>query len=258
MDILPQLQELGFRRNDAAIYVDLLKHGSATPTVIAQHLGFSRSYAYDTLSRLEKQGVVTVSDTNGQRVYAPVPAAALAELAAQRAEAFARLLPALTVLTTTSKLSVEVYKGTFVYRTLLLDILGKLHKKQEVLIFGINDAQLLEDDWVQTRLRMYFEKAKRLGIQERAIVSADNVAPPGAITQYRSLPFGFFEGTAFEVYGDTLALFLKGEPDHLLLVRSTQVANSYRQQFELLWSQARSIQTGPLTSKKDKKQDSKK
>ncbi len=245
MDALKELQDLGFRRNDALIYVELLKAGSTTPAALAQRLGFSRSYAYDALARLETQGIAAPSKERGQRVYAALAPEALAELAAQRADAFSSLVPALSALAMPRDgLAVEVHKGKYVYRTLLLDILARLRRGDEVLIFGIDDAQLLSDDWAQKRLRLYFAKAKRLAIRERAIVREGNVAPPEAITRYRAMREELFDAVAFEVYADTLALFLRGEPDHLLLVRSARVAQSYRRQFELLWRQATPLRAG--------------
>jgi len=41
------------------------------------------------------------------------------------------------------------------------------------------------------------------------------------------------------VYGNKVAIFLWGNPNHLILIESKEAANSYRKQFELLWKLAK-------------------
>jgi HTH-type transcriptional regulator, sugar sensing transcriptional regulator len=241
--VMQELRDIGLTENEVSIYLALLKEGTMTPARLAQRVGMSRPYVYDAIERLIEKGVLGSVLQDQKRCYLAVPPQRLAEMAADRAQRMQNVVAHLAALQEDAhgELSVEVHKGRFVYRTLLLDILSTLKKGDEVLIYGIDDNLLYGEEMGKKRLDLYFAKCQRLGIKERAIVKEDNRAPKSAKdTLYRTLPAKTIGATAFEVYGDRLAILLLGNPNHLILVKNKRIAESYKSQFEILWKNAKS------------------
>ena len=90
-----------------------------------------------------------------------------------------------------------------------------------------------------THLKIYFSKLRKKGIKEKVIVGkGGKMIKEAKTTTYRSLPVDCVGNTAFEVYKDKVAIFLWGEPNHLILIKNREVAESYRKQFNLLWKQS--------------------
>jgi len=234
-----ELKEFGLTDNEVKIYLTLLRLGTSNPAEIAEKTGFSRSYVYDALERLlEKEMVASVLKNNKKHYIATNPKR-LEELSKQRLEKIQKIVPKLEGLQNISKeeIKVELHKGTYVYKTLLKDILSTLKRNSEVLIFGIDDGALTRlDKYYLTHLKQYFARLQKMKIKERVIVKKKSkILKEAKTTTYRFLSDEIIGNTAFEVYGNKVAIFLWGTPNHLILIDDKEVANSYRNQFEILW-----------------------
>lgn len=239
-----ELKEFGLTENEIKIYLALLKLGTSNPAEIAEKTGFSRSYVYDALERLLEKEMVSSILKNNKKHYGATNPKRLQQLAEQRLEKIQKIIPALEDLQKVSKeeIKVELHRGTYVYKTLLRDITSVLKNHDEVLIFGIDDDTLIKlDPHYQTHLNIYFNLLKKKNIKEKVIVKIGaKILKEAKTTLYRHLPKYSIGNTAFEVYGDKVAIFLWGTPNHLILIENKEVADSYRKQFEILWNMANS------------------
>jgi len=234
-----ELKEFGLTENEIRIYLALLKLGTANPAEIAGKTGFSRSYVYDALERLLEKEMVSSILKNNKKHYSAINPGRLEELAKQRLEKIQNIIPKLEGLQKTQKeeIRVDLHRGTYVYKTLLRDILLTLKRNDEVLIFGIDDEVLIKlDKYYLAHLKQYFSKLEKLNIKEKAIVKRNaKILKEAKTTTHKFLPKNIIGNTAFEVYGNKVAIFLWGTPNHLILVENKEVANSYRNQFKILW-----------------------
>ena len=238
-----ELQDFGLTDNEIKVYLTLLKLGSSNPTTIAEKTGFSRPYVYDVLERLlEKQMVSTVLRKN-KKYYDAVEPKRLVELTRQKMESIEKIVPDLTKLKSTAKesIKVELHKGNYVYKILLNDILATLKSGDEILIYGIDDETLINlDKYTPIYLDQYLARIVKLKIKERLIGKKGSlILPEAKTTKYKFLPKEIIGNTAFEVYANKVAIFLWGEPSYLILIENKEIANSYRNQFEMLWKQAK-------------------
>jgi hypothetical protein len=81
-------------------------------------------------------------------------------------------------------------------------------------------------------------------ISERLIVKEGNkILPQAKTTTYRFLPEEIIGNLAFVTYANRLAIFIWGEPNHLIFIHNKLVATSYRNQFEILWTAAKMKKT---------------
>lgn len=234
-----ELKEFGLTDNEIEIYLSLLKLGTVSPNIIAEKTGFSRSYVYDALERMMGKEMVSSVLKNNKKNYAATDPKRLDELAKQRLERIQKIIPELEGLREISKeeVKVELHRGAYVYKILLKDIVATLKKNDEVLIFGIDDDALIKlDKYYLTHLKQYFAKLQRMNIKEKVIVKKSAKTIKNAkTTKYKFLPIKTIGSTAFEVYGNKVAIFLWGVPHHLILIENKEVADSYRNQFKILW-----------------------
>lgn len=236
------LRSLGLTENEVKIYLILLQTGTISPSKIAEKTGFSRSYVYDALERLLEKEMVSCILKNNKKQYSATSPKRLLELEKQRFEKLVSIIPHLEDLQGSIKedIKVELHRGTYVYKILLNDILTDLRKGGEVFIFGINDEFLIKSNqYYLTHLKQYYNRLKKLNIKEKCIVKKNaKVFKNWKTTKYRFLAEKVIGNTAFEVYGNKVAIFLWGTPNHLILIENKEVANSYRNQFEILWKAA--------------------
>src|SRR3989338_5425843 len=67
------LQDIGLTKNQADIYLLLLKLGVVSVSKLAKHTRLHRSNLYDVLENLQKKGLVNSSNEEGVRFYRPSP-----------------------------------------------------------------------------------------------------------------------------------------------------------------------------------------
>ena len=75
MQMVPELQALGFTEYEARAYVALLQAGPLTGYQVAKASGIPRPNIYPLLERLEQRGALTRVETEGRIRYRAVPAA---------------------------------------------------------------------------------------------------------------------------------------------------------------------------------------
>ena len=240
---MEELKELGLTDNEIKIYLVLLKLGNGTPLEIGEKTGFSRSYVYDALERLIDKQIVSLVLKNNKKYYIPIEPKKLEQIQIDKLEKLQKILPQLEELKANSneEVKVELHKGTYIYKTLLKDVILTLKEKEEVLIFGIKDEDLISmDKYYYEPVSQYFSKLDKSKIKEKVITSFGTIKLKGAkTTSYKFLPKNLMENTAFEVYGSKVAIFLWGMPHYLIIIENKIIANSYRNQFNLLWKIAK-------------------
>ncbi|MBI5391201.1 hypothetical protein HZB02_06955 [Candidatus Woesearchaeota archaeon] len=189
-----------------------------------------------------EKGVVSSIQIKNKKNYQAADPRRLEEVATQRLENLQKIIPQLIQYQNfvTEEIKVELHKGKHVYKTLLNDIIVTLKRNDEVLVYGIDDDILLRlDKYTPSNLNLYLAKAVKLNIHEKVIAKQGNtVLKEAKTTTYRFLPKDVIGNAAFEVYGNKVAILLWGSPNHLILITDKEVADSYRNQFKILWENA--------------------
>ena len=77
-------------------------------------------------------------------------------------------------------------------------------------------------------------------IKERVIIrEGEKGAFLKGTSKYKKIPIKFFNPNPTQIYGDNVQIIIWGNPDHLIIIRSKEVADSYRKQFEFMWKYAK-------------------
>ena len=85
-DSVERLEQLGFNRSEARVYITLLQRGPLTGYELAKVSGVPRANVYAVLQKLEQRGAVTRLYKRAGTRYAPVPFTELLEKLRQRYE----------------------------------------------------------------------------------------------------------------------------------------------------------------------------
>ena len=234
-----ELRELGLTDNEIKLYLALLGHGALSPTQLAQKTGLHRSYVYDTLDRLLERGVINTVLVDKKKNYQVVDPRILREIFELKLRHLDTILPKLSGLfrETKEETRVELHRGKRVYRTLIKDLVSSLKKQEEVYLFGIDESRLEMVEAIY--LKQYFTILKEKKVREKIIIAKGKKRFKHPQLEYRELDPSYIGDTAFVIYQSKVAMFILGEPHHLIVIENESVANTYRKQFSLLWSIAK-------------------
>jgi HTH-type transcriptional regulator, sugar sensing transcriptional regulator len=231
-----ELKELGLTRNEIKIYVALLEHGVLNPTHLAEKTGLHRSYVYDTVERLLERGIANTVLVNNKKHYQAVDPKALREIFELKLQKIDSILPQLRSLFTESKeeTRIELHRGKRVYRTLIKDLTANVQKNDEILLMGVDENILETVEPIY--LKQYFNILKEKSVKERIIIKKGGKRLDENHIEYKELDSKYFDDTTMVIYQAKVFIFIWGNPYHLITIESQKVANTYKKQFELLWS----------------------
>ena len=238
------LRKIGLTENEIKIYLDLLKSGSSTTYDIGKRTGIYRVHVYDKLEQLMNKGLVTHIYRGAKKFFQATSPEKLKQyledkkrdLEAQE-EAVGSILPELEAMANLPKEDtfVEVFKGNEGLKYFLKDI---VKTKKEVLITGIDDKKYQEA--LPVFMKQYFRDLKKNNIKERVITVKrkgvflfdKELAPT---TTYRFLEATQFNPTNTFVYGNKVVIVTWGAPVTAVMIKNSQIAETYRNHFEHLW-----------------------
>jgi len=117
------------------------------------------------------------------------------------------------------------------------DFLSVLQAGGEVLYMGIDNRRFEHND--KERLRAYkrFEdEAIRREINERLLFLEGDLNFLSRRNNYRWVPKELFGEIPMAIYGDNVSIILWGPPMRLVVIRNAAIAETFRRQFDAIWS----------------------
>ncbi len=245
MEILDTLQELGLTRNEARVYLAVVRSSGMAASDAAAITGINRPNIYDIFKKLESKGFVGSFRLNNKTNYKAMGVAGVQSVMEEKLMQLKALAAELEQQEGEDKeCEVAVFSGRRILRVLQNDINEtKLKEKfKESVAFGVDDRKFMGlDKVVMTR---FFEAMKENGLTERVIVDCGNDFFPGPqeTTEYRSLPGHYFDShTSIVVYGHKVGIVIFSETPFLILVKSRRFAQSHLHHFEFLWKMAKKV-----------------
>ena len=235
------LKEIGLTEYESELYLALLEHDQISAYVLAEKTGLYRQAVYDAINRLIEKGFVSSVKDGKSQLYKAVDPKLILEYLKGKTENFEQILPDLTNLQKKSaeKIIVETYKGKNAVRICLKDVIKELRKKG-----GVNLCTAVDEKQFEEKYKLIMDQYERdmlhYKLKEKVILKkgTKGVFNKGSST-YRTIPEKFFNPNPTQIYGDNVSIMILGNPDYLIIIRSKEVAESYRKQFEFLWKQAK-------------------
>ncbi len=235
------LKELGLTDYEIKIYLALLEHGQISAYVLAEKTGLYRQAIYDAINRLIEKGYVNSVKEGKSQLYRAIDPEFILEYLNEKTEVFKQVLPNLLGLQkkSTDKIIVETYKGKNAVRICIRDVVNELRKKG-----GENLCTAVDEKEFEKKYNLIIDQYERdmihYKLKERVILKEGVKGILNKRTStYKTIPDKFFNPNPTQIYGDTVSIIILGNPTHLIIIRSKEVAEAYRRQFEFLWKHAK-------------------
>jgi len=227
------LTRLGFNRTEAAIYLVLLELGQAQAGLISKRSQVNRTTTYDAIERLLDKGLVTYTVQANKKIFRPAVPSKILENLREQEKLTRELLPKLDSLFKDSKEKEEseIYKGRRGIKSIMQDIL----RCKEYVAFGSSGRflEIMKHDFLAFQVRK-----RELKIRSRIILdesSRGSESVEKGYASFRFIPEAYSAPTTTFVYGGRTAIIVWGETPIATVIRSEEVAESYRNYFKLLW-----------------------
>lgn len=233
-----ELKELGFTKNESKIYLALLKNGALNPTELAKITGLHRSYIYDATEKLMERGTINSILINNKKHYQAVGLNVLRENFELKLKSIDEIIPKLASLSKISKeeTHIELHKGERIYKTLIKDLVANIKKGDVVYLMNIDEEILEKVEPIY--LKQYFTIIKEKGVKEQIIISSGGKKFKEAGLKYKTLEQKYLGESGTVIHNEKVYLFIFGEPNYLIVIKNKKIANTYRNNFELLWEKA--------------------
>ena len=231
------LKSIGLTENESKIYLALLKLRSALAGQLTKETGVHRRNVYDSLERLVQKGLVSYVMQGTRRYFVAEKPERLVEIMQYKIEDLKEIVPKLkSQYESVSGQEARIYRGKRGLKTLMDD---QIATGENICIFG---AYGNLDNVLQYFFPQFEKRRLRAGIKVKLVFDENEKARAATkypLVQARFLPKNFSGPVATDVYGDKVALIVWTDPILVTLIESKELANAYRNYFDILWRAAK-------------------
>ena len=245
------LEKLGLTKNEAKVYLALLKLGTTTSKLIIEKTELHRQLVYDALELLIEKGLVSYVLESKRKNFKATDPKEFIELFNKRIkeieiqkENFKKSLEELEKIKETSneEQDATIYRGNKGIKSLLDDI---IRDKKETLTIGTSDIEgeayayhlefnIPQFHNVREKSKVPFKMLLSEELNERA-----KKLNKLQHTQVKVLPKEFTSNSSTNIYGDKISIIMWGSQPFGILIKSKEIAQSQRKHFNILWDIAK-------------------
>jgi len=240
------LQELGFNKNEALVYLSLARFGSADAHQLIKETQCHKNIIYDNLDKLMHKGLVTFIVADGRRVFTLAAADTIVHFFEEQEQALAQkkvkaqqLAKQINAMRHTAPNSAQatIYTGVHGVRTYFSET---LHGSDYVVFGGPKESV---DIMGVTFWENHNVKRVQHNVKARMIFNP-SLKEYGKSLLNKHTQLRYFEGnfeplTETHVQDDNVAIIVWTTQPLLFLIKDKNVAHAYLQFFENMWTQAK-------------------
>lgn len=234
------IKNLGLTDYEVELFLALVKNGPLSVYEISKKTGLYRQVCYDSLNRLQEKGFVSFVLKDNKKIFQAIDPKQISDLLDEQKKLYESILPELLEMQSLGRddISVEVFKGKKIIRVALRDIINTLNKGGEVLCTAVDEKFALESD--KTTIEQYERDIILYKIKERVIIKqgGEGFLKKGN-TKYVHIEDKYFNPNPLLIYGDKVQIIMWGNPNYLIKIKSKDISDSFRKQFELMWKIAK-------------------
>jgi sugar-specific transcriptional regulator TrmB len=237
-------QDLGLSQNEARIYEILLREGELTVPEISLKSGIHRRNAYDTIERLITKGMAFSVLASRNNKYNAVDPAKLIEIIREKERRVATVLPELErkFRNRIAPAEAYIYKGLEGQKNIWSDV---LRVGETSYFVGAKGSWF--DKRISEEALVFFKKAKKRKIKFVQLFDFEARSIPNfpkhfpGELEYRFLPKECSTNSVMHIFGDYVvtytgaSLLQLDEHAVFFVLRSRQLADSYRSWFGFMW-----------------------
>ncbi|MFC1727848.1 TrmB family transcriptional regulator [Nanoarchaeota archaeon] len=228
------LEQAGLTNSEAKIYLALLELGSSLAGAITRKTGVHRRSVYDAIERLIQKGLVSYIKKNNLKYFESVNPQRLLDIVKEKEDNIKEFLPELEKKFNFVHKKEETlfFRGKQALKTVFDD---QIKEGKEILIFGASSN-------ANEIVKYYFPRYDRERINKKIKIKAifnEKLKKKPALAEIKYLPKEYHSHTATNVYGNKVAIILWSEEPFAILINQKEIADSYRNYFELMWKLAK-------------------
>ena len=228
-----RLQKAGLTGNEAKVYYELLRKGSLIANELAKKISMDRTLVYTVLNHLTEKGLVNYVIKNNKKYFEANDPSNLLNPLKEKEAMIRDLIPELNKLEKIKESSqqINVYEGIEGLRTYM----NLFMKNKTFVAFGATG-----------RLYDYLYEAPRLAKEmERKGFSCKIITNSKyknhAMTNYKKVETRFLDiesEATTTISGDFVGICLIKEKPLVIVIKNKEIADSYRNYFEVMWNSA--------------------
>ncbi|OGY84084.1 MAG: hypothetical protein A3F54_00850 [Candidatus Kerfeldbacteria bacterium RIFCSPHIGHO2_12_FULL_48_17] len=228
-----QLQNLGFSKNQAQVYLTLFDLGQTKVGPIIQRTGFHRNIIYRALDELIARKLVHRLSKRGVFYYEPASTEQLIFELDQKKSLAEQVLLELARKRAQPTSEVFVLSGKQGVADLFNAVLAE---DDDLYLIGANGAGFRDhrDEALKFDRKRVAKGIRRFHLAIETTRGSELNALPD--TQVKYLPGNFSSPLVIWVFGSVVAQVLWEKPETIFLIRNKKLAEDYRKYFQLLWS----------------------
>lgn len=237
-----KLIKLGLSKNEATIYLFLLKNPNITTGLIIKETGISNSRVYESLNSLISKGLVAYTVQKDGKYFSASSPEKFLEKEEERKKQIEELVPELKKLKEEKEFrtNTAVFEGFEGFKTAFKKIIDDCPKEETIYILGFS-----EQPYATESLRIFLtnmnlksqQKKQKLKILLDSSVkkTLGKDREKEKYTEVKYMPKGYISPSAMDIFGDYVYIFLWEEKPFVFMIKNKRIAESFKQYFNFLW-----------------------
>ncbi len=238
------LGDLGLSKNDAKVYLTLLKEGPSIITKIAKKSNIHRANVYEALARLKAKGLVSEKAVELKKVFNAADPSTLLTLIQEKELRIKAALPnfMMDFNCSSKNNTVEVYENVAALRNIFTSFLDI---KKDIYVFGIPKNAV-------KHVGEHFQNAfhNKRAVQKQWMYHIYNYDAMERIKFLNTLPYtkarsmgNEFNSPVYTIICGNQVIFVSVRPEDaahtIIQIRNKEMAEVYTKYFNILWEQSR-------------------
>ncbi|MBS3136273.1 hypothetical protein J4401_04910 [Candidatus Woesearchaeota archaeon] len=232
-----ELEAIGLTKNQSAVYLSLLKLGSAGALGIIKESGLQSSRVYDSLEKLENFGLVSYVIRDFKKYFQAAPPEKLVDFLKEKIAMINKIIPDLKKIEGMKKeeLHASVYKGKEGIKTIHSMM---LKEGKDVYLIGAKGMIFSELPYFTPHFEK--ERLKRrikfhLIYDNKKVKEYEQKTVKRQFFEGKSLPKGFGSKSVVNIFGSKVAIVSWNEEyPTALMIDDKNVADSFKKWFDFM------------------------
>ena len=242
---LEELVKLGLNKNEARVYISLLKFKKSDANQIIKETKFHKNIVYDNLEKLIDKGLISFIKVDGKKTFIIKNNALSNYIEEKEQEIKGKKNLAEKLDEEIKKLSEKIIekqealiiKGTQGVRLFYKEVLNG----PEIYVFGAskNSVKIMgETFWDNYRIKRNENQIKTNMIFNQSL-KLYGKKEESKYTEIKYFDKDFEPNTEIHIQGNKVAIIVWTEEPIIFLINSKSVSSSYKRYFEKMWKQAK-------------------
>lgn len=244
------LEDIGLTRSEALVYLALCELGPSTTGKIIQKAGVASSKIYEILDRLEQKGLAGHAIRTGIKEFQAAPPERIMLYLEEKENEIKREMAKAETLVhlLKSKLSLAkeeqeatIYRGMKGLKTVFYQVVKELKPGSTMTVIGVPARSPKVDRFFVrwNKFRANNNVKMKIMFDESARGNMQTLPENNPLSEIKFMPKDVITPAGINIADDKTIIFPSesGEDPLLILIKSKKIADSFKAQFDLLWSQ---------------------